>query len=56
MTQEPIHRTNECAQDPQAPKVSTQRGEKWKVVVKEEYFLILADCRVFQPADTSGGS
>jgi len=47
MTQEPICRTNERAQDPQAPTVSTQRGEKWKVVVKKEYFLILADSAEF---------
>jgi len=35
MTREPIRRTNKRAQDPQAPRVSTQRGEKWKVVVKK---------------------
>ena len=33
-----IHHTNEHAQDPQAPRISTQRVEKWKVVVKLEYF------------------
>jgi len=47
MTQEPIRHTNECAQDPQSPRVSTQRGEKWKVVVKVEYFLILTDSTEF---------
>jgi len=47
MTREPIRRTNERAQDPQSPRVSTQRGEKWKVAVKEEYFLILADSAEF---------
>jgi len=47
MTREPIRHNNERAQDPQAPRVSMQRGEKWKVVVKVEYFLILADSAEF---------
>jgi len=32
---------------PQAPRISTQRREKWKVVVKLEYFLNLADSAEF---------
>jgi len=36
MIRKPIRRTNERVLDPQAPRVSTQRGEKWKVVVKLE--------------------
>jgi len=43
MIREPIRHTNKRALDPQAPRISTQRGEKWKVVVKLEYFLNLAD-------------
>jgi len=46
MIREPIRRTNERALDPQTPRVSTQREEKWKVVVKLEYFLNLADSAV----------
>jgi len=63
MTREPICHTNECAQDPQAPRVSTQRGETWKVVVKVKYLLILADLAEFaswlarlEKVDTSDGA
>jgi len=37
LTQEPICRTNECALEPQAPRVSMQRGEKRKEEVNVEY-------------------
>ena len=47
MTREPIRCTNERALNPQVPRVSTQREEKWKVVVKLEYFLNLADSTEF---------
>ena len=40
-TQEPICCTTECALEPPAPKVSTQRREKWKLEARVEYFLIL---------------
>jgi len=41
MTLEPIRRTNERALDPQVPRVSTQWGEKWKLVVKLEYWKVV---------------
>ena len=47
MIWEPIRCTHERALDPQAPRVSTLSGEKWKVVVKVEYFLNLADFAEF---------
>ena len=40
-TREPICRTTKRALEPPVPKVSTQRGEKWKLEARVEYFLIL---------------
>ena len=42
MTREPICRTNKCAQESQAPRVSTQRGEKLKEEIRVEYSLSFA--------------
>ena len=47
ITREPIRLTNERAHDPQAPKVSTHKGEKWNDGIREEYFLHLADSAEF---------
>ena len=41
MTEEPICHTTKCTLEPHAPKVSTQRGDRWKFGAMVEYFLAL---------------
>jgi len=47
MTREPICHTNKRALEPQAPRVSMQRGEKRKEEVSVEYFFSFADSAEF---------